>query len=391
VECPIQVKELLDRKFRLNPAYQFIPFELLSEEDRRRFGVTAADTELSGVLVPAAPGLSVKAVCANTATLLQSLRVAGPLPEWARQTFAQSGRVLVRLVLDSVLEVQAGQEFVSGASAGKVVEITAPDEEADTRPARLSIDALQYAQALECGDAPALSARIYFYNRLPASPRWTRRIESGLNFMKYLGMEAGTAVRGTLDREWHALDPSPENPGWLSWRSRDRPLRKPPYKLYLSPICEDLREVLHIALPIVTSLRLPAFKMGRDPYGILRPDKLVVYVPTFGELEVAAAALLSALSGARAHAVPFTAAIDKEGLLSWGMDPPRSEQLSTWQGTSWRRWITDRLATALLTAKGTPGDSELQPWQFAIRRLGIEGINTKTWSPEDVEWAWRKT
>ena len=42
-----------------------------------------------------------------------------------------------------------------------------------TKTARLSQAALQYAQRLDIEDALRLSARLYFYGRLPASPRWS--------------------------------------------------------------------------------------------------------------------------------------------------------------------------------------------------------------------------
>ncbi|HEY0546415.1 MAG TPA: hypothetical protein VGC91_13640 [Pyrinomonadaceae bacterium] len=387
LEYSSAIQRLLGCAFRFNPSYQFISFDHLTEEVRQLLGVKSSDPEFCGVLMPSAPGLSVKAVCQNTVLLLESLRSPGSLPADTQQEFSQKSSTLVRLVLDSVLEVQLEDGFVTGAAAAKMLGLRVLEKSDEGRLGRLSLEALQYGQALECGHAPALSARLYFYNRMPASPRWTHRINTRQEFADYLGLEAGGVNRLLLNREWMLLNASPDNPGWLSWRSRRNPRMRSSYKLYLSPQCEDLRKTLRIVLPILTELELPAFKLGRDLYGILRPDKFVIYVPTRERLDVAVDALLSNLEGVRAHGVPFTAGIDADGLVSWGMDPPRDEQLSSWQGTSWRRWVTDRLAVALLTAKESPPNAELEPWQFALQRVQIEGVDTRTWTPANVEWA----
>jgi hypothetical protein len=84
--------------------------------------------------------------------------------------------------------------------------------------------------------------------------------------------------------------------------------------------------------------------------------------------------------------VPFTAALDEAGLLSWGIDPPKHEQSLGWAAhESWRLWLTNRLAAALLLAKAGPS-SQVEPWQFAIERLRFEGIEPYTWTPSKTLW-----
>jgi len=89
-----------------------------------------------------------------------------------------------------------------------------------------------------------------------------------------------------------------------------------------------------------------------------------------------------------AHGVPFTAALDDEGLLSWGVDPPASVQLLEWQPReSWRLWLTNRLANALLTAKRAPATAtQRSPWQYALDRVRLEGIDIDTWTPSADVW-----
>jgi hypothetical protein len=68
-------------------------------------------------------------------------------------------------------------------------------------------------------------------------------------------------------------------------------------------------------------------------------------------------------------------------LLSWGIDPPRQKGALSWQEReSWRLWITNRLATAILAAKKTQSDG-LEPWRFALERLRLENVDTETWTP----------
>jgi hypothetical protein len=157
------------------------------------------------------------------------------------------------------------------------------------------------------------------------------------------------------------------------------------FKLYVSPPAEHLREAFNATLEVLTEVRAPSFKIGRDLYGVLRPDKLVAYFGSREAVHDAGDRLRRRLEGMPAQGVPFTAALDAEELLSWGTDPPRGEHLLAWQGPSWRRWITDRLAVALLSAKAAAATA-LEPWQFALDRLRLEGIETTTWTPATTIW-----
>ena len=117
--------------------------------------------------------------------------------------------------------------------------------------------------------------------------------------------------------------------------------------------------------------------------GILRPDKLVVYFSDFESVEQTARKIANSLAGCPVQGVPFTAGLSDDGLLSWGIDPPpRGSNLLGLETESWRLWLTNRLAIALVTARNRcPGD--LQPWQFAIERLGLEDVDTRTWAPTE--------
>ena len=51
---------------------------------------------------------------------------------------------------------------------------------------------------------------------------------------------------------------------------------------------------------------------------------------------------------------------------------------------SWRLWLTNRLAVALLAARRDGGP--LEPWQYALARLEIDGIDPSTWAPSADLW-----
>jgi hypothetical protein len=161
------------------------------------------------------------------------------------------------------------------------------------------------------------------------------------------------------------------------------------HKLYISPMPEFVENVFAVTLRVLTDTRVLQIKVGADVEGLLRPDKIVAYFTSLDDLRSAADVLGSRLQGCPAHGVPFTAALDEDGLLSWGVDPPESQQLLNWQPReSWRLWLTNRLANALLTAKRTPQDATHRrpAWQYALERLQLEGVDTATWTPNAGLW-----
>lgn len=154
------------------------------------------------------------------------------------------------------------------------------------------------------------------------------------------------------------------------------------YKLYVSPQPEYLPATFERTLEVLTDTAAQAFKVGADCYGFLRPDKLVIYFSSRNDALTAATLLQSTLAGIAAHGVPFTAEISTDGLISWGVDPPTGTRLLPWEGSSWRRWLTDRLAAALIAARDAA--VALPAWQFALDRIAIEGVDPQTWLPEAI-------
>jgi hypothetical protein len=161
------------------------------------------------------------------------------------------------------------------------------------------------------------------------------------------------------------------------------------FKLYVSPHSECVKDAFGEVLAALTVVGTPTFKVGRDVYGLLRPDKIVAYFEEFDHLQDASFELHRRVGGCAVHGVPFTAELAGDGLLSWGIDPPHNQQTPIWiDRESWRLWVTNRLATALLAAK-EKRSSLIEPWEFAVERLRLDGVETNSWTP-DVN-LWRRT
>ncbi len=243
------------------------------------------------------------------------------------------------------------------------------------RIATLSWDALRYAQRLPIETDWDLANRIYFYNRLPLTPQWRHLLSPEGAHARYLGVAGGGVAARALARHWSAHSPSHD---WLAWSGRfSRPIRKgPTYKLYVSPATEALAgEGFTEVVLALTSARAAQFKVGAGATGLLRPDKLVAYFCDFEALAEGVSAVRKRLAGMPAHGVPFTAEIARDGLLSWGADPPLSK-LPSAPAESWRLWLARRLAGAIIA-----GRTAREPWRCALDRLRIEGVDTDTWTP----------
>ncbi len=385
---------VIDKRFRANPAYEVVVFDRLSARDRRRFAGLTQDPNLFGVLRPVksrAPGLSVKAIDRETALLLYVLmKEPGPLPAYMKRLLGGGcNSVATSLVLDGVLEVEVpGGGFVSGPSAvHALVSEAAPMQ--PTHPLhRLSLLAGQYGQALNVRDAPMLASCLYSYNRLPNSRRWQEYFGTSQAVVRHLGLVPGSALSRCLDGYWRRRGLGDSDAHWFYWELRASDCwvgRRTPYKLYISPRPDYMDRVLPVLVETLTRVQSPGFKVGCDLINLLRPDKLVAYFHDPDQLHETARQLGQNFEGVVPQGVPFTAAITDGTILSWGVDPPPSQRVVSWQGNSWRRWITDRLAVGLLAAKRTNAP-DVEPWRYAFARLSALGVDTANWLPELRAW-----
>jgi hypothetical protein len=375
-------------EFRANPAFEFTVLDRLSVEQRAALGIAEDDPDVYGVLLPrvSSPGRHAKAVDRDTALLFLTLQQPGTLPGYVQASLGEEFEPTVtKLVLDGVLEIHTRDAFVSGPEALEALGVSRPSAVGTSRIARLSHDALVYAQSLEVSEAAALSGRIYAYNRLPVSPAVFIRLPTRAAVARHLGLEDGLSA--VIRRRWagHGARDGP----WLAW-STPAPGHGSrgagTYKLYVSPMLEHLPEALRRSVEVLAGVGAVGLKVGSDLSGILRPDKLIGYFSSFDQLGEAAVELRGHLDGQAAHGVPFTADISPDGLLSWGFDPPPSEQSpGLVGGESWRLWLANRLALALLAARGAAAHG-VEPWEYALERIALEGVDPRTWAPREAIW-----
>lgn len=378
--------DLRQVRLRANPAYELVLFDRLSEAEQQALRGLGDDPDCYGVLRPREDsGSSLKSVSRDTALLLLSLQQAGFLPRYAARSLGEDGlSSIAKMILDGILEIEANGEMISGPRACALVCGTTAAPEKERPLAAMSRRAVEYAAALELSDPLALSARLYAYNCIPASPRWRTLLPSDAATAEYLGLVDGPPAR-VLSGEWRAL---PESPVWISWRTRSSSKWEKnygseaatTYKLYVSPACDRLRDVVQAIADAVVHSNAMQWKVGKGHCGLLRPDKMVIYFRQFADLREVALKIMNCLEGCAPHGVPFTAELAGAGLLSWGIDPPDEAHVLPWlEGESWRGKVCNRLALALVQAGNEPDSSSAA--RFAIQRLRLEGIDTNTWTP----------
>ena len=385
---PMQSKPATDSslvRFRANPAYELVLFDCLPAAEQQALGALGRDPDGYGVLRPREdPRLSLKSVSRDTALLWLTLQNPAPLPRYVLQTLGkQCDQVIGQMVLDGILEIEADGRMLSGPAARALICGEQAESEPESPLAALSRRALEYAEALEISDAAALSARLYMYNRLPASARWRRLLPDEAAVERHLGILNGALAR-MVERGWMRLPSGGSASGWIAWRSEHTHYEREPaivYKLYVSPACSELRAGFEATAEALAQSAAFQWKVGADVFGLLRPDKLVVYFRELADLQEAAARIVEKLEGCPAHGVPFTAEVAGRGLLSWGIDPAAEEHTVPWlERESWRLRISNRLACALLLAK-TSEQAGAAACRFAMERLRLEGVDTQTWIP----------
>ena len=385
------MKDVLECEFRAHPGYRFVPFDGLSEDERHAIGDVLHDPHYVGILRPYGESrLRVKAVGTGTARLFDLLASGGRLP---RQVLEQLGEHahdhVVELVLSDVLQVWC-DGFVSGPEAQEVVNPGSGDEGplgpgAPLGPlAELSRDAVRHAERLPI-DAPArLAAQLYFYNRAPVTPRWHRRIGTPDAVLRYVGLDPRGALADLAHAHWRRSSEPGAGLGWHRWTARrsepaDVDLRLS-YKIYVSPALEALPEATAATLEVFAEEDVRHFKIGADLPGLARPDKIIAYSDELEHLERIGRRLATRLRDVPRQGVPFTASLSEDGIVSWGLDPPHRPDTATSERASWRSWIALRLAAALIDARES-GRSSIEPWQYALKRLQYEGVDTHTWTP----------
>ncbi len=289
------------------------------------------------------------------------------------------------LIIDRVLEVKVDGAFTSGPEAMLALgqQISSPERASLVNAIdNISLRAIRYAMQLHLSNAMSLSARLYFYNRRPLSPELAQNSikdpESGLK-----ALQIEKAINDLqLNKDWETRPmPGDYDRVWKAWKRKGEKSGKvEKYKLYISCQYELLPDIIHDILSSLEVSTCYQFKVGKRLVDILRPDYFIAYFKTYAGMIQAAQQLTPILENVEPQGVPFTASLISSGVLSWGIDPPKTKKISGWMTDelSWRIWITNRLATSILNAKQGMEKAE-DIANFALERLEAEGINTEQW------------
>lgn len=398
-------------RFRSSPALDLKRFDELPPDQQNAFRELQKDDDFYGVLVPRIAGTAtIKSVGRQTAQLFASL--AEPSRIDASLEDAAYRDDIIDLVLDGILEIEIDGAFRSGADAFHLIAPDLPASSDRGRVGTISREALQHAEDLATRDTAAITTALYAYNRMPRTRAWIARFPDRDAVLRAIGAENGPTA-ALLERHW-SLSPPQQMPTWISWSTRTPIVPGAvTWKLYVSPHPEHIVDAFHALVRVLAGIPGSQMKIGNDAAGLLRPDKLVAYFTTQEDLERAARALANELQGCPAHGVPFTAGFlgssaarvlggpltpeeprtrepenpaFRDGLLSWGIDPPDSERPLSWlDRESWRLWIAKSLAAALALAKGAEAPA-VEPWRFAVERVRRRGVDVDTWTPADTLW-----
>lgn len=385
---PASAPSLLGKRLRANANYLLVAHSDLGAAELEKVAGLDVDANHYGLLIPKKfLEVGLKEVDHSSAELFQMLSKATVLPqEYLLRHGPDLNRRLVSLILDAVLEVEWEGEFVCGPASCKLLfDRRANDTESDHRLARCSREALRLACEVPIEEPVALSRWLYGYNAIPASPLWLSRLGSR-DENSQLGLEQGGRNHERLGVSYV----SNRDDAWLSWTFNGKSRKKADghlgYKLYISPHPRALMDSFATIVDSLIDSEVSDFKLGNGPLGLLRSDKLVVYLDSWNSLRELASVIEGALSGTAAQGVPFTAPLTDNGLLSWGMDPPPQTHLSGWgEVQSWRYWLVNQLSRSILhaRARGACADDCLD---YATTRLRLEGVDTELWLASDQLW-----
>ncbi len=241
--------------------------------------------------------------------------------------------------------------------------------------AALSMAVLRVAAELTHSmESGALASLLYASNWSPLTPSWRSRFPDTDAVEQFLFGDAGAVDasrwRGRPDAHWFHFEPVD--------RATGSPHR---WKLYVSPGPVAAPEALRLALPVLADHGRPPFKITKSPRGLLRPDRMVVYLRSQAELERLGEALEGPLADLPAQGVPFTAGLHHSGITSWGYDPPPSVKA---YGASWRQWLSKKLGAYLHASDADQPEGRVR---FALAKIAEDGVDPSTWRPTPALWA----
>jgi hypothetical protein len=392
---------MFDSIFRFNPAFTLTEVEDLDEDVLDRFRPLIRMKDIYGFLhAPAEAKLTVKVVNRHFAAFLKEIheprRMRDVFVDYRQGTDDEKVKLLIRLVLDSVLEVQKDGKFVSGPDAVNQVLLRSDsrgcffDDEKEKNPVQIVSEKALYCAMHSVLDHPQeLSFYLYNFNRIPLSLKWNERFPDETSIAQYLDLEESGSWKGMPDRVTpqpirrdQRGEPNQFDLYWRSWRLKKEKLSKsvPRYKVYISPVPDDLPKAFRIVRDHVSDSEAHAMKVGRTLSGMLRSDKFIVYFREVTPAFEFASEMSEKLHSCRSYGVPFSYQVNPDvPVVSMGVDPPPV----LGEKNSWRLYIANRLALAIQGAKRM---KEKDPKTYIQTYMDMLGIDCRKWRPHDRDW-----
>ena len=391
---------MLNNIFRLNPIFSITPVEDLTEEQRRNFRRTLSGKGIYSLLhAPREADFTVKALNRPLSEFLENLiepgTIAGLLEELGEESDREVRQLIVRFLLDGVLEIRAEGGFISGIEAFNAV--MSPSETAAV-PAvggdrhdlhRLSAAALDFAMRSTYTHSRDIAWILYNFNRMPMNRRRRRELPDETAVLDFLGLDAEgcwpampDAIRPVPPERDDEGNLTPFFQVWRSWMIGPRRggRNKLGYKVYVSALPEETPASFRIVRDRALDAGASSMKTGRVASAMLRCDKLIVYFKSIGPAMEFGREIVRETSSLRGQGVPFTYPVSPESrLVSIGVDPPGKFSIMN----SWRRYVTDKLAVAIQGAHREDADD---PSAYIRMNMRLFGIDMDEWRPVSRDW-----
>jgi hypothetical protein len=393
------VANIFEHTFRLNPAFKIKPVDELTEKQKTSFRRILAGKNVHSLLhAPPEAKLSVKALNLELARFLEYLREPRrltDLPErFKEDPESEMQQLIIQLVLDDVLEIRLDGGFVSGMTA---INTVMPAKRAAGRDGggdrndlhRISRVAIDFALISPYKHPRDISWILYNFNRIPMHRYRRRQLPDEESVLRFLDLNEDGSWRG-MPETIRPVPPERDNEGeytafyqiWRSWRMGRRKKGKEAlgYKVYVSPLPDDMPAVFAILRDRLADSGAHAMKTGRVVTAILRPDKLIVYFRDIAGALAFAEELQGVTASFTGHGVPFTYQLDGgSGLVSIGVDPPGKFGIEN----SWRRYVTDKLALAIQGAHRAGAEDIME---YVRTYMNMFGVDMDEWRPVKEDW-----
>lgn len=386
----MNAKSILKHRFRISPLFTLREWNELNYQEKELISELHDEMEVYGLFSPTVPtpSLSTKVAYRELAFVYLHLLHNGLLPHYATLLPEDSfSKAIAQLVLDQVFEIEWNGKFVSGTGAVEALfgKSIFDDNLVPDYLGLLSKQGIEYALYLDNVDMRIIANRLYTFNTQPCDSSVKKIFAEESDTRDFVFSLSQKGTGSLLNNEWHLLS-DPLKDHWLGW-TRHHFKDSPPvqkdnstYKLYISPVIQDMPGVMAVVLPVLSSSDAFHFKIGNGIQGLLRPDKMVAYFDNKSSLLAVAGELKDKLNGFTTQGVPFTAQADDRGILSWGVDPPDTDVLESVEGGSWRCRVTDLLSLGIMQAKAENLDQE-QSIILISSRLYVAGIHPLKWMP----------